>query len=77
MKIFEIIVENELEEGFTMTIRDAKKILTDLGFAPLRWKGGSHQQWGKKGEKIFPVPQHGKDLDSGALDSLKKLMKKY
>ena len=56
MKIHEIIVENELDEGkpvATWTIRDAKKILSQMGFAPTGRVKGSHDVWKDTSELLI------------------------
>lgn len=74
MKIYEIIVESELDEGsFNMTVRDARKILSDLGF--VRDRSTGHEQWVKPGERTFALQVKGKDLRGAVVGKLLKLMK--
>lgn len=74
MKIFEIIVENQIDEGrFNITVRDARRILSDLGYVIDRSTG--HEQWVKPGERTFPLQVKGKDLRGAVAGKLFQLMK--
>lgn len=76
MRIFEITNE-PLDEGkFNITVRDARKILKDLGFTYARDKG-DHEQWVKPGERTFPLQVKHKDLPGYAASELLFLMKKH
>lgn len=83
MKIYEIISlnESELDEGkpvTTWTIRDAKRVLTDLGFHFHRQGKGSHEYWKKPSTgESFALAIHGKELDFGVSKSLNRLMKQH
>lgn len=77
MKIYEIISEdiNEGKPAATVTIRDAKKILTTMGFTYAGRTKGSHEIWKDQSGILFPVPQHGKELDFGVTKNLYRLMR--
>lgn len=79
MKIYEIISENiEIDEGkpaATLTIKDAKKILSALGFVPTGRQRGSHEVWKDEEGVLFPVPIHGKELEFGITKNLNRLMR--
>ena len=76
MKIYEIIVESELDEAnFNITVREAKRYLSAMGYAFSGRKTGSHEQWVKSGERTYPLPIHDKQLPGFAASSLIKLMK--
>lgn len=78
MKIYEIIVENEIEEGkpvATYTIRDAKRILAMMGFSPTGRQRGSHDVWKDSNGVLFTVPLHGKELDYGVTKNLNRMMR--
>jgi len=78
MKIYEIINESpDLDEAnFNITMRDARIILSELGFTLTR-KKGSHELWTKEGERTFPINRHDKQLSGFPAGELFKLMKKY
>lgn len=79
MKIYEIISENiDIEEGrppATLTIRDTKKILSMMGFAPTGRQKGSHDIWKDESGVLFTVPLRGKELDYGVTKNLNRLMR--
>lgn len=79
MRIYEIISENlEIDEGkpaATLTIKDAKKILSAMGFSPTGRQRGSHDVWKDKMGVLFPIPIHGKEIDFGVTKSLNRLMR--
>jgi len=76
MKIYEIIVENELDEGrLNFSTRDARKVLNAIGYS--RREGSSHELWNKAGEVPFPLSRGSGDLVPKAASQLLKLMKKY
>jgi predicted RNA binding protein YcfA (HicA-like mRNA interferase family) len=72
----EFITES-IEESLssTITIKDAKKILSVMGFKPTGRKKGSHDIWKDALGVLFTVPLFGKDLSYGVTRALQKLMK--
>ena len=59
----------------TITIKDAKKILSAMGFKPTGRKKGSHDIWKDSLGILFTVPLFGKDLEYGVTKNLLRLMK--
>ena len=58
-----------------ITVRDAKRALSVMGFKPTGRKKGSHDIWKDSLGMLFPIPFHGKDLSWVVTKSLYKLMK--
>jgi len=74
MKIYEIISE-ELDESKEYTTRDAKKILTDMGYYDTGRGKGSHNNWKHKDDgHTFPLT-NGKTLSYGVSRNLDRVMK--
>lgn len=72
MRMNEIITEDPLVEG-PLTIRDAKKLLGVMGFAPTGRQRGSHDIWKDLSGVLFTVPMHGKELDYGVTKNLLRI----
>jgi predicted RNA binding protein YcfA (HicA-like mRNA interferase family) len=79
MKIYEIINEDfDIDEGklaSTYTIRDAKKILSMMGFGPTGRQKGSHDVWKDENGVLFTIPLNGKELDFGVTKNLNRMMR--
>lgn len=73
MRIYEIISEHK--HPAVITVRQAKQILTAMGFSFTGKQKGSHEMWKDKQGVKFPVPDHGKDLSHIVTRSLNHLMK--
>jgi predicted RNA binding protein YcfA (HicA-like mRNA interferase family) len=75
MKIYEIVSE-DLDEGKQYTIRDAIKILTDMGYYDTGKGKGSHNNWKHKDDgHTFPIAKHGKELEYGVSRNLDRVMR--
>ena len=79
MKIYEIIIEtNEIGESIPasrLTVRDARKALSMIGFAPTGRQKGSHDVWKDNDGMLFSIPIHGKELDFGITKSINRLLR--
>lgn len=71
MKIYEII--SEASRPAIISIRDAKKILSKLGYSPTGRQSGSHDIWKDANGVLFAIPTHGKSLEYGITTQLYQL----
>ena len=77
MRAIEFIIEDTIEEGnFNITVRDAKRILTNLGYRYDRQRG-DHEQWVKPGEGTFPLQVGHKNVPGRNAGHLLDLMKRH
>ena len=79
MKIHEIIVESELDDGtiYKYTWDESKRILTKLGFELLRQGDGSHEiWWNPKTTERFLLAKDKKNASAISSDRLAKLLRK-
>lgn len=74
MRANEFILDESNDVG-ALTVRDAKKLLSTLGFAPTGRHRGSHAVWKNAEGILFSLPIHGKSLEYGVTRSLLGLLK--
>jgi predicted RNA binding protein YcfA (HicA-like mRNA interferase family) len=76
MRASEFITEHNLEEGISkLTVRDAKRALTAMGFEPTGRHRGSHNIWKDLQGVLFTLPIHGKEIDYGVTQNLLRIMR--
>ena len=59
----------------SITVRDAKRALSAMGFEPTGRGKGSHDVWKDSSGLLFTIPVHGKDLEYGVAKTLLKLIR--
>ena len=59
----------------SITVRDAKRALSAMGFEPTGRGKGSHDVWKDSSGLLFTIPVHGKDLEYGVAKNLLKLIR--
>lgn len=59
----------------SITVRDAKRALSSMGFKPTGRGKGSHDVWKDSSGLLFTIPVHGKDLEYGVAKTLLKLIR--
>lgn len=67
MRANEFVIEGKL------TVRDAKKLLLAMGFAPTGRYKGSHDIWKDLSGILFSLPIHGKEIEYGISQTLRKM----
>lgn len=76
VRVNNCVKEESLEEGSSVfTTRDAKKVLTAMGFEPTGRTKGSHDVWKDKNGILFTVPLNSKELSYGVSKNLFRMMR--
>ena len=78
MKIYEIIVENTVEEGIlpaSFKVDHAKRILRAMGHTFERMGKGSHEIWRDTNNQTYPLAFHHKELEPASNHRLKQFIR--